>query len=143
MFIVRRKSPPVPNGISAKLASGAIGAPLLEETVDDLVDRAVAADRDDALGAGAQRLARELASHRPGASVIASSNGNARPIVSASSSQRLPSRPPCEFGLTMTIVRGASTIGSIRVVPVTLAQAREIYPGPSWSARSIFVFSST
>ena len=57
---MRRKSPPVPNGISAKLACGAIALAVVEESVDHLVDRAVAADRDDPLRAAAQRLAREL-----------------------------------------------------------------------------------
>ena len=111
MFIVRRKSPPVPNGISAKLASGLIARALLvEEAVDDLVDRAVAADRDDPLGAAAQRLAREPRRIARALRCALRRTETRGRSCRRAPRQRLPSRPPCDFGLTMTVVRGASTL---------------------------------
>ena len=89
------------------------GDAALEEPVDDLVDRAVAADRDDPLGSALQRLARELC-RVPRPWVMRLVERERAPSVSASSVQRLPSFPPCDFGLTMTTVRG-STGASIEV----------------------------
>ena len=53
---VRTKSQPVPRGMSAT-----VGGSSTREAVHDLVDRAVAADDDEQLGAAVRRLAGELA----------------------------------------------------------------------------------
>ncbi len=106
---MRRKSPPVPNGISPKLASGAIGVPASSKnpftTSFTVPSPPIAITRS----APACSAARASFVASPGPVVIASSNGNDRVMVSASSVQRLPRRPPCEFGFTITVVFGAST----------------------------------
>ena len=90
---VRRKSPPVPYGITPRLASGAIATPFSKNplTTSLIVPSPPIATTRSAPARSASRVSRVAS---PGPWVITSSNGNARPSVSATSVHRDARRPP-------------------------------------------------